>query len=188
MRKGLRADALPLYCMNIQSVSTMPSAAAEDAHAGPPGLLEALRRQVRYLHYSLRTEEAYVHWVRAFVRFHDLRHPSELAGPEVEAFLRWLANERSVAPATHRQALSALLFLYEKVLRQPVDAPLPDLGRTQLRPLGMTAGRAMHARGVLRIGAHPLQQHALAATAPTRFGLTARFAAAAVTGAAAFGP
>jgi len=69
------------------------------------------------MHYSLRTEEAYVHWVRAFVRFHDLRHPSELSHAHVEAFLAWLAAERQVAPSTHRQALSALLFLYQKVLR-----------------------------------------------------------------------
>jgi integron integrase len=83
----------------------------------PPRLLDALRAQVRYMHYSLRTEEAYVHWVRAFIRFHNLRHPSELSRAEVEAFLTWLASERQVAPATHRQALSALLFLYQKVLR-----------------------------------------------------------------------
>ncbi|MBU6260418.1 MAG: integron integrase [Burkholderiales bacterium] len=94
----------------------------------PPRLLDALRAQIRYRHYSLRTEEAYVHWVRAFVRFHGLRHPAELAGPEVEAFLTWLANERQVAPSTHNQALSALLFLYQNVLRQ--DLPwMSEIGR-----------------------------------------------------------
>lgn len=86
-----------------------------------PRLLDRLRQQIRYLHYSLRTEEAYVHWVRAFIRFHGLRHPGELAGAEVEAFLGWLAAERRVAPATHKQALSALLFLYQKVLK--LDLP-----------------------------------------------------------------
>ena len=84
----------------------------------PPRLLDALRQQIRYMHYSLRTEQAYVHWVRAFVHFHDLRHPAELARPEVEAFLTWLAAERQVAASTHKQALSALLFLYQKVLHQ----------------------------------------------------------------------
>jgi integron integrase len=79
-------------------------------------LLDSLRAHVRYRHYSLRTEEAYVHWVRAFVRFHGMRHPLDLNGADVEAFLTWLAVERYVAPATHRQALSALLFLYEQVL------------------------------------------------------------------------
>ena len=84
----------------------------------PPRLLDQLRQQIRYRHYSLRTEEAYVHWVRAFVRFHGLRHPAELSRFEVESFLTWLATERRVAPATHKQALSALLFLYQHVLRQ----------------------------------------------------------------------
>ena len=82
-----------------------------------PRLLDAVRTQVRYRHYSLRTEEAYVHWVRAFIHFHGMRHPAELAHPEVEAFLTWLAADRQVAPSTHRQALSALLFLYQKVLQ-----------------------------------------------------------------------
>ena len=93
-----------------------------------PRLLDQLRQQVRLLHYSLRTEDAYVHWVRAFIRFHDLRHPSELAQPEVEAFLIWLAAERQVAPGTHRQALSALLFLYQKVLRQQLPW-MSEIGR-----------------------------------------------------------
>jgi integron integrase len=79
-------------------------------------LLDRVRQQVRTLHYSLRTEEAYVFWARAFIRFHGLRHPSEMGGDEVQAFLTHLAAERQVAPSTHRQALSALLFLYSKVL------------------------------------------------------------------------
>jgi integron integrase len=91
-------------------------------------LLDALRDQIRYMHYSLRTEEAYVHWVRAFIRFHELRHPSELAQPEVEAFLTWLATDRQVAPGTHKQALSALLFLYQKVLRQHLPW-MEEIGR-----------------------------------------------------------
>jgi integron integrase len=86
--------------------------------ARPPRLLDSLRGQIRSLHYSLRTEEAYVHWVRAFIRFHGLRHPAELGRAEVESFLSWLAADRQVSPSTHRQALSALLFLYQKVLRQ----------------------------------------------------------------------
>jgi len=79
-------------------------------------LLDQVRERIRYLHYSIRTEDAYVHWVKAFIFFHDRRHPGELGGPEVEAFLSWQANERNVAVSTHRQALSALLFLYQKVL------------------------------------------------------------------------
>jgi integron integrase len=95
-------------------------------------LLDQLRERVRYLHYSIRTEQVYVHWVRAFVRFHGLRHPAEMGGPEVEAFLSWLAGERRVAVATHKQALSALLFLYQKVLG--IDLPwMTQLGRPRSR-------------------------------------------------------
>lgn len=79
-------------------------------------LLDQVRERIRYLHYSLRTEDAYLLWIRAFVRFHGLRHPRELGQPEVESFLTMLAVERQVAASTHRQALSALLFLYQKVL------------------------------------------------------------------------
>jgi len=92
-------------------------------------LLDQVRERIRYLHYSIRTEQAYVHWVRAFVRFHESkRHPAEMGGIEVEAFLSWLANERKVSVSTHKQALSALVFLYEKVLG--LDLPwLAQIGR-----------------------------------------------------------
>jgi integron integrase len=106
-------------------------------HSLPPlqsaRLLDQVRERVRYLHYSLRTEQAYVHWVRAFVRHHALRHPREMGRAEVEAFLSWLAAERHVAVSTHRQALSALLFLYQKVLG--VDLPwLREIDRPQRPP------------------------------------------------------
>ena len=95
-------------------------------------LLEQVRERIRYLHYSIRTEQAYVHWIRAFVRFHDLRHPVEMGAPEVEAFLSWLASERKVAVATHKQALSALVFLYQQVLG--LDLPwLAEIGRPKSR-------------------------------------------------------
>ncbi len=91
-------------------------------------LLDRLRERIRFLHYSLRTEQVYVYWVRSFIRFHGLRHPAELGGPEVEAFLSWLAESRKVAPSTHKQALSALLFLYAKVLG--VELPwMTEIGR-----------------------------------------------------------
>ncbi len=102
----------------------------DDAAVGAPSprLLDLLRQQIRYLHYSLRTEHAYVHWVRSFIHFHGRRHPGELGQPEVEAFLIWLAHDRQVAPATHQQALSALLFLYQKVLRQHLPW-MEEIGR-----------------------------------------------------------
>ncbi len=78
-------------------------------------LLDQLKEQIRYLHYSLRTEEAYVFWVKKFIFFHGKRHPRDMGQIEVEAFLTYLAVQRKVSVATHRQALSALLFLYQKV-------------------------------------------------------------------------
>jgi integron integrase len=96
-------------------------------------LLDQLRERIRYLHYSLRTEQAYVHWVRAFVRFHQLRHPRDMGQAEIEAFLSWLAADRNVAVSTHRQALSALLFLYQKVFGQ--DLPwMQAIGRPKRPP------------------------------------------------------
>ena len=96
-------------------------------------LLDQLRERIRYLHYSIRTEQVYVHWARAFIRYHGTRHPRELGGEHVEAFLSWLSAERGVAVSTHRQALSALLFLYQKVLG--VDLPwMQSIGRPQRKP------------------------------------------------------
>jgi len=74
-------------------------------------LMDQLRERIRYLHYSRHTESAYVHWCKAFIRFHGLRHPAWMGREEVEVFLRWLSSEREVAASTHTQALSALLFL-----------------------------------------------------------------------------
>lgn len=79
-------------------------------------LLDQVRERIRYKHYSLRTEQAYVYWVRLFIRWHQLRHPRDMGRTQIEAFLAMLANERQVAAATHNQALSALLFLYREVL------------------------------------------------------------------------
>lgn len=79
-------------------------------------LIDQVRERIRYKHYSLRTEQTYVHWVKFFIRWHGLRHPRDMAKLEIEAFLAMLANERHVAASTHNQALSALLFLYREVL------------------------------------------------------------------------
>lgn len=94
----------------------------------PPRLLDQIRERIRYKHYSLRTERAYVDWARRFILFHGKRHPRELGAPEVEAFLMHLVAERNVAASTHQQALAALLFLYGEVLG--IDLPwLQDIGR-----------------------------------------------------------
>ncbi|HVI59734.1 MAG TPA: integron integrase [Luteimonas sp.] len=93
----------------------------EAGDAPRPGLFEEVRRRLRVKHYSLRTERAYLGWIRRFVAENGRRHPRTLGGPEVEAFLSRLAVEGRVAANTQNQALSALLFLYREVLE--VDLP-----------------------------------------------------------------
>jgi len=85
-----------------------------------PPLLTQLRRAIRTRHYSARTEEAYVQWVRRFIRFGSLRHPRELGPSDVTRFLSHLAVEGKVSASTQNQALSALVFLYKDVLDMPV--------------------------------------------------------------------
>ena len=89
--------------------------------AQPPKLLDRVRHACRVRHFSLRTEDAYAAWVERFIRFHGIRHPQEMAEPEVNAFLTHLAVERNVSASTQNQALAALLFLYEHVLDRPLD-------------------------------------------------------------------
>ena len=83
----------------------------------PPRLLDQVRHQTRLRHYSYRTEQAYLGWVRRYIIFHDRRHPASMGAAEVEAFLSHLASERNVAAATQGQALSAVMFLYKAVLK-----------------------------------------------------------------------
>lgn len=85
-----------------------------------PRLQEKFRAVMRLHHYSIRTEKSYWYWIRYFIRFHKLRHPLELGATEVNAFLTWLAVERQVAAATQNLALNSLVFLYDKVLQQPL--------------------------------------------------------------------
>lgn len=87
---------------------------------GQPKLLEQVRSALRLRHYSIRTEEAYVSWIRRFVAFNGMRHPNDLTGEDVRAFLSHLAGERDVAASTQTQALSAILFLYRDVLLRPL--------------------------------------------------------------------
>jgi len=86
--------------------------------ARAPRLLDRVRTVLRARHYSPRTEEAYVHWIRRFIFFHEKRHPSELAEPDIQRFLSALATERRVSASTQNQALAALLFLYGCVLER----------------------------------------------------------------------
>jgi integron integrase len=82
--------------------------------------LEQLRTAIRVRHYSIRTEQAYVEWVRRFILYHGKRHPVELGETEVSGFLSYLAVNRNVAASTQNQALNALVFLYRNVLGRPL--------------------------------------------------------------------
>jgi integron integrase len=81
-----------------------------------PKLLDQVRGKIRLKHYSIRTEQAYVDWIKRFILHHGKKHPKELGAEEVEAFLTYLAVEGRVAASTQNQAKSALLFLYREVL------------------------------------------------------------------------
>ena len=95
-----------------------------------PRLLDRLRAAIRARHYSLRTEEAYVAWVRRYVLFHGKRHPDEMGEAEINAFLTHLAVKKKVSASTQNQALSALLFLYRDVLGKSVES-LGDVVRAR---------------------------------------------------------
>lgn len=101
-------------------------------------LMEVVRGRIRARHYSLRTEQAYLGWIRQFILSNGRRHPCELGGAEVEAFLSRLATERQVAASTQNQALSALLFLYREVLR--VELPWMDSVLRAKRPRRLPTG------------------------------------------------
>ena len=87
------------------------------AKVAAPRLLDEVRRKLRLKHYSLRTEQAYLGWIRRFILANGKRHPRDMGAVEVEAFLSLLAIEGKVAASTQSQALSAVLFLYRDVLR-----------------------------------------------------------------------
>ena len=90
------------------------------SNARKPKLLDQVRAAIRIRHYSIRTEEAYVRWIKRFVLFHGKRHPSEMREAEINEFLTHLAVNNHVSASTQNQALSALLFLYREVLDQEI--------------------------------------------------------------------
>lgn len=137
-RGGVNTDRNSIYC----SSSAGRGGPVEEAEAGTvrsklshpkpdirthdtrPKLLDMLRSALHARHYSRRTEQAYCYWVRRYIRFHKLRHPAEMAEPEMNSFLTHLAVEEKISASTQNQALAALLFLYRHVLGRKVG----DLG------------------------------------------------------------
>ena len=122
-------------------VSTRKEVSA--THADPPvpqkkKLLDQLREAMRSRHYSRRTEQTYCHWVKRYIFFHNVRHPAEMAEPEMNQFLTHLAVKEHVSASTQNQALSPLLFLYRYVLERKVGAKdrmtmLPESLKPQLK-------------------------------------------------------
>jgi integron integrase len=90
----------------------------------PPKLLDQVRGTLRRRHYAIRTQEAYLNWIKRFILFHNKKHPTEMNTTEIEQFLTHLAVNKHVAPSTQNQALAALLFLYQQVLHQDLDRPI----------------------------------------------------------------
>ena len=108
----------------------MPDVPQPTPSIQPPRLLDQVVARVRVLHYSIRTERAYLDWIKRFILFHGKRHPKEMGASEVEAFLTHLAVVRQVSASTQNQAKSALLFLYKQVLG--VELPwLDDVTQAQ---------------------------------------------------------
>ncbi|HYN25702.1 MAG TPA: phage integrase N-terminal SAM-like domain-containing protein, partial [Pyrinomonadaceae bacterium] len=81
-------------------------------------LLDQVREVTRMKHYSLRTEQAYVNWIKRYILFHNKRHPDQMDEAEIRTFISDLASKKSVSASTQTVALSALLFLYRDVLKK----------------------------------------------------------------------
>ena len=114
----------------------------EEPSIPKPRLLDQVRDRIRVKHYSIRTEQAYLGWVKRFILFHGKRHPLTLGAPDVERFLTHLAVEGKVAASTQNQALAAVLFLYREVLERPLPW-LDDLTRAkqpERLPVVLTVG------------------------------------------------
>jgi len=159
----------------IQISETALREGAMDLNAGTPQpkrLLDQVHDKLRTLHYSPRTEDAYVGWIRHYIFFHGKRHPKDLGAGEVEAFLTYLATQRGVSASTQNQALCALLFLYKQVLgvevgwvdgvtrakkpeRVPVVMTREEVGRVlgQMRGRDWLMASLMYGTGLLTGGA-----------------------------------
>jgi site-specific recombinase XerD len=105
-------------------------------------LLDRVRDAIRAKHYSIRTEQAYLNWIRRRIFFHDKRHPLEMEATEIEEYLTYLAVDQNVAASTQYQALGALLFLYQNVLRRDLERPLDAVRAKKPKRLPIVLTRA----------------------------------------------
>lgn len=141
------------------SVNIPTIAAPAPSFQTPRQLLGALQDRIRFRHYSLRTERAYVHWTRRFVTFHGRRNPADLGIAEVTAFLTALATERKVSAATQNQALAAILFLYKEVLQ----VELPWINGVERAKVSRRAPTVLTREEIARLFAQMSGTHALMA-------------------------
>ena len=122
-----------------------------------PGIVDQIRNRCRVEHLSIRTEKAYVQWVERFLRFHrdksgGWRHPNEMDDHDINAFLTHLAVQRRVAASTQNQALSALLFLFGKVLERKVSFDAVRAKRPERLPLVLSADEVRRLLKALPLG------------------------------------
>jgi hypothetical protein len=111
-----------VYRLNRDRVSTsQPALAASVSASAPkPKLLDQVRQGIRTRHYSPKTEESYIHWIKRFIFFHNKRHPAEMGEAEIGRFLSSLATDSHVSASTQNQALNALLFFYREILKKEI--------------------------------------------------------------------
>ena len=124
--------------------------------APPKKLLDCLRDELRLRHYSIRTEEVYVQWARRYLQFHRQRtgswvHPAQMGAAELRGFLEHLAVEGKVAASTQNQALNALIFLNEQVLKLPVGhlGEVVRAKRPKRLPVVLSKGEVQRLLGAL---------------------------------------
>jgi integrase len=110
----------------------------------PPKLLDQYRNALRIKHYSPRTEDTYLQWVKNFILFHGKRHPKEMGVPEIAQYLTHLATKQEVAASTQNQAFSAVTFLYRHVLTTELQFPADTVrpGRSKPLPVVLTQQEA----------------------------------------------
>lgn len=123
----------------------------------PKRLLDQVRDRIRMKHYSIRTEQAYVSWIKRFILFHNKKHPKNMGKQEIESFLTHLALDLNVASSTQNQAFNAILFLYNRVLHQPLEDKISAVRakKPRLLPTVMTNDEALAVLGALS-GIHQL--------------------------------
>ncbi|MGH8766429.1 MAG: phage integrase N-terminal SAM-like domain-containing protein, partial [Burkholderiales bacterium] len=123
--------------------------AASESDAKAPRLLDLVRDVIARKHYSRRTEEAYVNWIKRFIFFSEKRHPSDMGAPEVTSFLSHLARDRDVAAATQNQALAAILFLYKEALK--IQRLLAHMNGTKWLMVSLLYGAGLRLRECLKL-------------------------------------